>query len=165
MDAFVEKLSSYHILNYLLTGILFVVLAEYFTQFNFIKPDPFLAPFVYYFYGLVLSRIGSLVIQPVLKKIKAIEVTEYHHYITAAKADPHIAALSETNNMYRTLSALFLTLFFLKVYALIENMWPIVKTMTAVLLPLALFAMFIVAYRKQTNYITDRIETNLKGHE
>ena len=67
MKELLDKLSSYNIFNYLLPGILFSVLASKTTELNLIQIDIILGVFVYYFIGLIISRIGSLIIEPILK--------------------------------------------------------------------------------------------------
>jgi len=69
MKDLLDKLSSYDIFNYLLPGVIFAVLAEKLTSFSFIKKDIILGVFLYYFIGLVISRIGSLFIEQFLKKL------------------------------------------------------------------------------------------------
>ena len=49
MKELLAKLSSYNLFNYLLPGILFVVIAEELTKFSFIQEDLVLGVFVYYF--------------------------------------------------------------------------------------------------------------------
>ena len=161
MSDFLGKLSTYNLFNYLFTGVLFVAMASYFTTFSFIQENLILAPFVYYFIGLVLSRIGSLIIEPILKWVKFVHFADYSHYMTASKNDPQIEILSEANNMYRTLCALFVVLIFLKIYSIAEQTYPVLHSFNIPALIAGLFLMFLFAYRKQTNYITKRIAKNM----
>ena len=108
METLLGKLSSYNIFNYLFPGIIFVIIAENLTRFTFIQKDVFLGLFLYYFIGLVISRIGSLVIEPILRRL--VKFANYGDFIAASKIDNKIELLSENNNMYRTLCSLFLLL-------------------------------------------------------
>lgn len=161
MTDFLGKLSTYNLFNYLFTGVLFVAITNRFTSFLFIEDNLVLAPFVYYFIGLVLSRIGSLVIEPFLKMVKFVHFADYTHFMTASKNDPQIEVLSEANNMYRTICALFVVVILLKIYAILELSYPILHDISALTLIGVLLVMFLFAYRKQTNYITKRIAKNL----
>ena len=76
--------------------------------------------FLYYFLGLVVSRFGSLVIGPLLKSFSFIKFADYRAFIDASKKDTQIEVLSEANNSYRTLCALFSLLLLLKLYAKIH---------------------------------------------
>ncbi len=160
MKDLLSKLSSYNIFNYLFPGVVFVIMAEKFTQRSFVQQDIFIGFFLYYFIGLVISRLGSLVIEPILRRISFLRFSEYHDFVNAAKKDDKLELLSEVNNTYRTLCALFVSLFALRLYELIEGRFPILKGWSPVLLVVFLFLMFLFSYRKQTSYITKRIDVN-----
>src|SRR5690606_28635840 len=118
--------------------------------------------FLYYFIGLVISRIGSLIVEPLFKKIKLLKFAEYSEFITASEKDHNIETLSESNNMYRTLVALFLTLLLSKLYLFVSIKYEWSQNTGFYILAILLLIMFILAYRKQTNYITKRIRHHLK---
>lgn len=159
MKDLLNKLSSYNIFNYLLPGIIFVVLAEMFTSFSFIQKDIILGVFLYYFVGLVISRIGSLFIEPILKKIKFITFSSYPKFISASKLDDKLDILSEVNNTYRTFCSLFFLIIVLKCYDLLSMKFPIVTEWNSVIIATGLLVLFLFAYRKQTQYITKRVST------
>jgi len=52
MKEILDKISSYNFFNYLLPGILFVVITEEFTSYSFIQENLVLGVFIYYFIGL-----------------------------------------------------------------------------------------------------------------
>ena len=114
MNALLEKVSSYNIFNYLFPGIVFAVVADTLTTFSFIQEDIILGLFLYYFIGLVISRLGSIVIEPFLKRINFLQHADYTNFIDASKTDNKIELFSEINNMYRTLSSLLLSEFMKK---------------------------------------------------
>ena len=120
MTDFLGKISSYNLFNYLFSGVLFVILANYFTPYSFVQKDLVLGVFLYYFIGLVISRVGSLFIEPILKKISFVKFMPYPDFVKALKVDPSLDVLSEVNNMYRTLTAVFVSLIFLKLYQLVS---------------------------------------------
>lgn len=157
MKELMDKLSSYNIFNYLLPGIVFVVLLEKVTHFSFIQKDIVLGVFVYYFIGLIISRLGSLIIEPILKKIKFIEFAPYSEFVSASKIDSKLEILSESNNMYRTFCSLFLLLILLKLFEWIENKLPIISDYNEYILVVALFVLFIFSFKKQTNYVRKRV--------
>lgn len=160
MKDFLSKLSSYNLFNYLLPGIIFVVLAKELCNYSFVQQDIVLGVFLYYFIGLIISRFGSLVIEPILKYISFLRFAEYKDFVAASKKDEKIELLSEVNNTYRTLCSLFLLLGFLKIYGIIENKYTALKDWNSVILIFLLLVMFLFSYRKQTKYITKRIQAN-----
>ena len=77
MKEFLDKLAPYHFFNYLLPGTLFVILAEKVANYNMYQPDIIFGLLLYYFIGLVISRIGSLIVEPILRKVGFVAFTEY----------------------------------------------------------------------------------------
>ena len=120
MKDLLSKLSSYNLFNYLLPGIIFVVAASKFTHYSFIQQDIIIGLFLYYFIGLVISRFGSLTIEPFLRRLSFLKFAEYKDFVLASKKDDKLELLSEVNNTYRTLCSMFALLLLLKVYERIE---------------------------------------------
>src|SRR5690242_15561755 len=110
MKDLLDKLSSYNLFNYLLPGTIFVAGAERVTNYRFRSDSIVIDLFAYYFIGLVISRLASLVVAPLLEKIEFVKFAPYPDYISASDKDAKIDVLSEQNNTYRTLAALFLAL-------------------------------------------------------
>lgn len=157
MKEIIDKISSYNIFNYLLPGILFVTIAKYFTEYNLILENNFLGAFLYYFIGMVISRFGSLLIEPILKKIKFVKFADYSDFITASKKDDMINLLSEINNTYRTITSMLAILMLLKLYGYLDRCWHFPEDITILIVVVLIFLMFLFAYKKQTGYITKRI--------
>ena len=162
MKVLLEKLSSYNIFNYLFPGVVFVIIAEDLSTFSFIQENIVLGLFLYYFIGLVISRIGSIAIEPILKKINFLQFTDYNDFIASSKIDNKIELLSEINNMYRTLCSLFSLLIAIKIYEKIVNIFPVINHWSIEIVTLGLFTIFVLSYKKQTQYIKKRIENALK---
>lgn len=160
MKDLLDKLSSYNIFNYLLPGVVFVVIASQLTSYNFIQQDIFVGAFFYYFIGLLISRIGSIFIEPFLKFIKFIKFADYNRFVKASKTDDRIDILSEVNNMYRTICSLFLLLLAINGFDWLSSKWIFLAERKIETLTIFLFLLFLFSYRKQTNYITKRIEAN-----
>ncbi len=160
MKDLLEKLSSYNIFNYLFPGVVFVIILSEITQYNLVQENFITGAFLYYFIGLVISRIGSLLIEPALKKISFLKFAEYKRFVKASKIDSKIELLSESNNMYRTIcSVLFLELLFLA-YEKISLKFNIPINFGSTAGLILLLILFLFSYRKQTEYIRKRIEAN-----
>lgn len=160
MKEVLDKITSYHLFNYLLPGILFVTFLEKFTPFSLVQTDLIIGAFVYYFVGLVISRFGSLVIEPALKRISFLRPAQYSDFISASKSDHKIESLSETNNMYRTFVAMIVLLLLLKAYELFASRLSFLSGYSLHILLIVLMVMFLFSYKKQTQYITKRIDAN-----
>lgn len=155
-----SKLSSYNLFNYLLPGVIFVAAASKVTRYSFIQGDVVIGLFLYYFIGLVISRFGSIVIEPILRGVSFLKFADYNDFVAASKKDEKIEVLSEANNTYRTLCSLFILLLLLKGYERIEDRFVFLKDYGGMIVVALLLVMFLFAYRKQTLYIIKRIKAN-----
>ena len=151
MNELIEKLSSYNVFNYLLPGVIFSVFVEKITPYKIIQDDVLINVFLIYFIGLVISRIGSLLIEPIFKKF--IKFADYTDFLEASNEDAKLEILSESNNMYRTFISLFIVLFLIKLYSyyFVDN------NVGIYILIVIIFLLFVFSYIKQTAYITKRI--------
>ena len=94
MKDLLDKISSYNLFNYLLPGILFVCISKYLTDYNFIQDNDFIGAFLYYFIGMVISRFGSLFVEPILKRISFLKFADYKSFVSASKKDDKIELFS-----------------------------------------------------------------------
>ena len=163
MDKLLDKLSSYNLFNYLLPGVVCVIVSKFFVGLDFTQSDLVLAAFLYYFFGMVISRVGSLVVEPVLKKISFVKFADYPNYVAATQKDKTIETLSEANNTYRTVIALFLVCIVLKCFLWLASVCAVLHTYTTLISILSVTALFLFSYRKQTSYVFKRIESALKS--
>ena len=160
MKELLDKLSSYNIFNYLLPGTLFALLAERISGIRIIQSDIVIGLFLYYFIGLVISRLGSLVLEPLMRRVSFVKFAPYKDFVRVSARDPKLEILdAKTNNMYRTLCALFFTLVVLTILeGLVGTYLRIPAGVSSLVLFGALFILFALSYRKQTHYVTQRIE-------
>lgn len=160
MKELYDKLSSYNIFNYLLPGILFVIFSKYFVQYDLIQENNFIGAFLYYFIGMVVSRFGSLIIEPLLKAISFLKFEDYKKFVIASQKDPKIELLSEVNNTYRTVTSLFSLVLLLKLYAFLESKYGFADNIGFIILLILLLILFLFSYKKQTGFVTKRVKLN-----
>jgi hypothetical protein len=160
MKELLEKISSYNIFNFLLPGVVFVALANNLIGAGINQRDIVTAAFVYYFIGLVISRFGSLIIEPALKFFSFVRFASYNDFVAAEKKDPKLDVLVEVNNTYRTLCSMFVLLLLLKAYVKLGTKIPAIRSWQETVLAILLLILFLFAHRKQTAYIVKRIRAN-----
>ena len=156
-----EKISSYNLFNNLLPGILFVFVITELTNFNLILENNFIGAFFYYFIGMIISRLSSLIIEPFLKLVKFVKYAEYNDYLIACERDDKIDLLCEGNNMYRTFVALFVAISLTVVYDKIAIHFCIPIENTSIGVIIGLLILFLFSYRKQTTFIRKRVEKQI----
>ena len=161
MNDFLNKLSSYNLFNNLLPGILFVILLNHFTEYKISQDNILLSAFLFYFIGLTISRISSITIEPFLKKIKFVTFRDYKLFIKASQKDTKLDILVETNNKFRVLLTMVLLIILSKAfYSFNLNCLNFSANTQQYLLLILIALIYLFAYRKQTNYITKRIDAN-----
>lgn len=185
MENLINKISEYEVLNNFFPGVIFCYLVNRLTPFNISSGNEFVNLFVYYFVGLVLGRLGSIVLESIFyhgdqpknddfKKIIAGEKykpekkpfvlrTPPKYYYDAARTDKTIPILNSKNNMYRSLAAVFLCFLLVKVYSI--TLFRYLKGDNLILLltgSAALVVLFAFSFRKQTDYIMKRCISEIK---
>lgn len=162
MKELIERMSSYNLFNYLLPGVLFVVIIEEITTISLITDNMVLASFICYFVGMVISRVGSLIVERPLKTIGFLKFKDYKDFVKASQKDAMLGTLSEQNNTYRTLVSMIIMVGVTKGYDMLSAKWAFLEEWKLLVALLLLLVLFLAAYRKQTGYIASRIEKNLE---
>lgn len=160
VEKILEKISTYNIFNYLFPGVVFCVISDKYFSIPLIQETILNGIFLYYFVGLVISRFGSVVVEPSMKKVGMLKFSDYSDFILATKKDEKIEVLSEVNNMYRTTLSMIIVLTIVVVYNSCMSYWPGIATLGKYIVVGVLFLLFFFSYRKQTDYITKRITVN-----
>ncbi|MCF6371260.1 hypothetical protein [Rhizobium halophilum] len=157
MNEILAKLSSYDIFVNLVPGALFFFFLSVSGIYT-LGPNTVIGELVvYYFIGLVISRIGSVVIEPILKGCRIIKYGAYSDFVRASDKDPKIQILLEASNLFRTLLALVL------VCAIAYN-WNAIRAAAGlsdwawVMICCALLVLlFLISFRKQNGFISKRV--------
>lgn len=166
MKAVLGKLSTYSILGYLLPGSLFVILGERLTSFSLIQRSWIVGIVLYYFIGLVISRVGVLIVKPVLERIGLVREVSYDDYVEASESDLKIDILSAQNNLFRTLCAMVMMLIGLKIGEKVIGVLPWGADVYDFIVLVVLFILLLFSYRKQTQEFVRRVkQVQQKGQE
>lgn len=153
MEKIIEKLEIYQFINYIFPGVIFGTIFTKIIGENFLDNNIVIAIIEYYFIGLVLSRIGSVLIKPMLEKLKVVNFEQYEEFVKCGKKDDKVDLLQREANQYRTYIATFICLSVVEAYLCITN-----KTFyEIILLFIALVIIFILSYKKQTDFVIKRI--------
>jgi hypothetical protein len=158
----IEKLSSYQFLNYLIPGSIFCVLLKHLVGYDIIHFSMVENVIICYFVGMVNSRLGSLILYPILKKTKFIKEAEYPDFVAAEKKDSKVIILSDINNVFRSFANVMLLLLCslgIKNIDCISNF--VVGNINWIAI-ISLFILFLFSVRKQTKFVRNRVEANIK---
>ncbi|MFN3067815.1 hypothetical protein ACKWMY_06825 [Serratia sp. J2] len=156
MDELVKKISSYHIFNYLIPGVIFAFLTDalFDYKFKFVQDSTVIGLFFYYFLGSIISRVGSLT-SPLIDFVFRIKKENYVNYIVAEKQDVKIEVLTEINNMYRSFYSMFLIINMLNLKNKLHDDSSNIYQTTGLILA---FLIYVFSYKKQTGFIVKRVK-------
>lgn len=163
MDKLLEKISSYNLLNNLIPGSVFCFLLHSVCTIDILSDSIVENLFIYYFIGMVLSRVGSIIIEPIAQKMKLATYADYNDYIAASKIDPKIDILLETNNLYRTIAAAGFLIIFVKIYTVAEQHLYVLSFVAPYIIAVFLLVIFLLSFRKQTRYIKKRVNNAIQN--
>lgn len=157
MNDLIAKISSYDIFINVIPGAVFVHFIKQ-TGIYEVDVESVVGDLVlYYFIGLVISRIGSVIVEPLLLWTGFVKYGDYSDFIAASAKDSKILVLLEAGNLYRTIIALVM------VCAAASN-WDVAAALlqlssrTWILLGYAaLMLLFLVSFRKQSSFISKRV--------
>ena len=85
IELILDKISQYNILTNLIPGAVLCILLQYLADYNVFVDSVLLNLVIIYFVGMVNSRVGSIVIEPILKKFHIVKHTPYSDYLEAEK--------------------------------------------------------------------------------
>jgi len=154
----VAKISSYNIFNYLFPGAVFSVLAERLEILDFDTHDILTRLILYYFIGMCISRVGSVIIEPVLKAAKFVSYAPHSNYLKACDKDSEMDLMVEVSNTYRTLAAAFVMLPLSMTIKAGADRIRLPELDRYIVVSLTLLILFAFAYRKQASYVRQRVE-------
>jgi len=158
MGDIADKLDSYQILSNLLPGAFFVTMVKLFYGIDLTGWNVGEIIITYYFVGFIISRLGSLILEPFLKKVKWVEFAPYSDFLAAEKADNKVTILSETNNYIRSLltATVLLPAFWLLLILKENNIW--FATHWKEIFWVGAILLFSFSYRKQTSFVRKRVQ-------
>jgi hypothetical protein len=166
VNNFLGKLGSYHILTNIIPGAFFVLLSRHLFGIAIATENTVEDVMLFYFTGLLISRVGSLVVTPFLrrewgkKKCVFILYADYTNFLRATKADPKIEVLSETNDGFRNLLTCSVLLLIVEPARVMIQQTPLYTGWKWAAVPI-LIVIFLFAYREQTEHIRDRVKAVL----
>ena len=154
MSELIEKVSAYDLLNSLIPGGVLVYFMGLLGYFDISNVSIFFLCIFAYVLGVVGSRVGSNVLEPIAIKFKKIH-HDYGAYISAQKSDEKLTALTAISNMYRSLAGSLVVLALLFLGSFVPVMY---RCELSIVYGVLCFALFYASWLKQERYIAKRIE-------
>lgn len=159
VSAIFAKISPYNIINYMIPGTIFCLLIKYLVGWNFIDFDNwYLSALVFYFSGMICSRVGSLVVEKCIKCLFGVRFADYADYLRAEKMDEMVGKLNQECNAFRTYVAMILILILAMLWNWVITNCPCIAGAQKVIFILFLLVLFLSSYVKQIGYVVKRVK-------
>lgn len=158
----IEKISAYQILNYIIPGSVLCVLLKHWVEYDIIRYSMVENVIICYFVGMVNSRLGSLVLKKILKKLKFIQEATLEDFIRAEKKDSKLTVLSDINNMFRSMANAMLLLLLAYGFKYIGVIESFVLSNFNWIAMISLLVLLLFSFREQTKAVKKRVEENVK---
>ena len=158
MDSLMKKMSAYDLINILMPG---GVLTYFLGILGYIELEAasilYLVPIAFAL-GVIGSRVGSLLIEPLALKLKLVE-RDYASYVKAQAADERLSYLTAVSNMYRTFAGSIVVLAALALGALVPHGF---KPFLAIVYGVVALLLFFWSWVKQEGYLARRVKLSGK---
>lgn len=153
-----DKLDAYNLVANLVPGAA-LTYALHFSKFPTPPPTEIGAFLLVAFVaGVTANRLGSLILDPFLRRSKFLKEKDYRSFLMREKGDPKLDALVANSGLYRT----FFMAGFVYLIALLAS--PLITTVSSqalfVAFVIAGMVVFLFALRKEDGYIHSRIEAD-----
>ena len=153
-----DKLDAYNLVANLVPGAA-LTYALHFSHFPTPPPDKFGAFLLVAFVaGVTTNRLGSLILDPVLRRIKFLKPKDYGSFLKREKEDQKLDALVANSGLYRTFFAAGL----IYLVALVSSKIITEVSSQTLFTSLVVLGMtvFLFALQKEDCYIHSRIEAD-----
>lgn len=157
-----DKISAYQVVNYIIPGSVLCVLLKHMVGYDIIAFSMIENVIICYFVGLVNSRLGSLILRPILKKCRLVKDAPYDDFVSVEKYDAKLTMLSDINNVFRSFASVMLVSLIAYGIKHIEIIEKYIITNFNWIAILFLLILFVFSIRKQTKFVKDRVEANKK---
>lgn len=161
MESILQNISEYRLLNNLIPGGFFVGVLSWAAGWASSDVNFIFIIAISYVAGVILSRLGSLIVEPVAKKAFKVEFAPYTDYCQAEKRYPKLTIMNTENNIYRTFVAMGACLLLGAPLIGLLGMGNGNALCALVLMATLFIVVFMIAYIKRTQYIVHRVENEL----
>jgi hypothetical protein len=157
-----EKLDAYDLVANLVPGAA-LTYALHFSKFPTPSPEDWAAFLLVAFVaGVTTNRLGSLCLDPLLRRVKFLNPKDYDSFVSSEKVDKKLETLVANHGLYRT----FFTAGLVYLLLILTSHWfPSIASsdqVVFVLFVLAGMIVFLFAFRKEDTYIHTRIRAAKK---
>ena len=164
MENLVNSISKYQLAINLIPGYIFAILLQRCAHIALLEGDVLQDAFVSYFFGLIIGRIGSIVVEGLMDRYNKTykSAPDYDIKVKAERIDPKIEKLDRQCTIYRNCCAGCCCVIIGILINCLFGDGLYISSGKYILIFLILTLLLVVAMAKQCNYINQRIEIATK---
>ncbi|GLR46525.1 hypothetical protein [Sphingomonas astaxanthinifaciens] len=154
-----DKLDAYNLVANLVPGAA-LTYAFHATGIPSPKPEDIGAfVLVAFVIGVTVNRLGSIVLDPLMRKLRLLKPKDYRSFVTSEREDKKLETIVANAGLYHT----FLTagVVFLSALLFRSTLSQLNHDLLATVLVLMGMAVFFLAFRKEDGYIHTRIDVSV----
>lgn len=164
MENILQILGTYEIFTNFIPGAIFTFLNRniLFLGIGEESEGIYLVPMIY-FIGVIINRVGSIVLEPILRKTGIVSFSDYDDFLKAQefeekKKKSKLFMLSRVSNLYRSFASMILCNIILRSINSANNVCTFLRNAAFYHGgEWLLFVLFVLSYRKQVRFIVDFI--------
>ena len=165
-----DKLDTYEVFTNLLPGIFFGILFEFLFHIKIpsgvissgVPADGVIGALgaiaIYYFLGVLIGGISSIVTQPTLLMLKFVTYASHSDFITAEKNDEKVRILIEKSDFYCSLLTAVLLIFSMKLVIVVKEHWTPISEQWMWFVLMLVFFVLLFTYQLQNSLLQNRIK-------
>jgi hypothetical protein len=150
-----DKLTSYNLFNYLFPGSVFLILLHESTNLIGYLEFDLTTVILVYFIGLILSRLGSLLIEKMVLSYKSEKPINTKLLFKKFKGNIKLEIIHEAMNMYRTLASMSFCLAVVTLIDVVFNSGYNRDSIVWIVAEVSVSVLFICAFYKQRNKVLE----------
>lgn len=164
MENLINSISKYQLAINLIPGYIFAILLQQYAHIVLLEGDVLQDVFVSYFVGLIIGRIGSIVVERLMDKFNKTykSAPDYDIKVKAERIDPKIEILDRQCTIYRNCCAGCCCVIIGIFTDCLFGDGSFFSSVKYILFFLILTVLLVMAMDKQCNYVNQRIEVATK---
>lgn len=165
MENLVNSISKYQLAINLIPGYIFAILLQRYAHIVLLEGDVLQDAFVSYFFGLIIGRIGSIVVERLMDRYNKTykHAPKYNDKVKAERIDPKIEILDRQCTIYRNCCAGCCCVIIGIFINCIFGDGSFYSSAKYILTFLILTILLVMAMDKQCNYVNKRIGMAISG--
>lgn len=162
MNDFIFLLSNLRVVSSIVPGAILCIYINDFLKINILRHETIVNIFIFYAVGVIIGRIGSIVIEPLFESFGIIDKENYPNFIDAEIKNPKVSTIDEISRFYRSMATLMMLIIVGILFEYPMNLYPLTYVLGGHIVSVLILILMIKSYSKQSEYTANRIKKVLE---